>query len=482
MSFLLIIKRYSKILNWKHDTYYASLMNKYVYFDEFMRFCNDNKDKFNKRDIIASLTYIHHMKKVDLLSPAFNTYNDFIFNNISIFRSNISTLVHRYAILGHTKSLLFIYENVLKNNILNYDNKSISLIAWSYAKNNFYLSNLFVEINKILRGCIKSMTLHELSLISWAYSKINRLPPLEMVCVKNRVYKLLSSLDEELNSVIKESENAENNSDKMKTDNNNDKPNLIECDKIQYNKNEHLTKSNNTYYNLNEHPNENDKSDIQKQVLTNTYEGDNNNDDTNKIDIYGCTNNLSQDICMIMKAFAIMNKSDPFFFLYLFNFIIKNVKNNKMMVTAQGITSVWVCLREYEIKNKKIIECALELSRFLRLDHTVNSSMMHEIVISIHKLKIKDRRILYHLFYHLKKKCINMYVQHLYDVIINLHEMKIHDDDLWKQFGVAIQKELTQIKKLYHIFTTNGKGNDRIFGVLDTFIQIKEDVIAYGPI
>lgn len=41
--FSLIIKRYSKILNWKHDTYYASLMTKYVYFDDFMRFCNDNK-------------------------------------------------------------------------------------------------------------------------------------------------------------------------------------------------------------------------------------------------------------------------------------------------------------------------------------------------------------------------------------------------------------------------------------------------------
>ncbi|SBT71322.1 conserved Plasmodium protein, unknown function [Plasmodium malariae] len=80
-----------------------------------------------------------------------------------------------------------------------------------------------------------------------------------------------------------------------------------------------------------------------------------------------------------------------------------------------------------------------------------------------------------------------MHVQHLYDIIINLQKMKINDDDLWKQFGVAIQKkaidlELTQIKNLHNIFTTNGKGNDRIIGVLDTFIQIKEDINAYGPI
>ncbi|CXI43668.1 conserved Plasmodium protein, unknown function [Plasmodium berghei] len=478
MMFSLIIKRYSKILNWKHDTYYASLMTKYVYFDDFMRFCNDNKENFSKRDIIASLTYVHHMKKVDLLSPSFNAYNDFIFSNINIFRSNISTLIHRYAILGHTKSLLFIYENVLKNNILNYDNKSISLIAWSYAKNNFYLSELFIEINKILRGCIKTMTLHELSLIAWAYSKINRLPPLEMICLKNRIYQLVNSLDEELDNSEKKFETKNNNIYDITM---NIKEKANECDTKNI-LNELQNKENCTY-NISEELNESKESNSQNHILENT---DKNTND-NKIDIYGCRKNLTQDICMIMKSYAILNKSDSFFFLFLFNFIIKNIKNNKMTVTAQGIISIWVSLREYEIKNKKIIDCALELSRFLRLDHTVNSSMMHEIVTSIHKLKIKDRRILYHLFVHLKKKCINMHVQHLYDVIISLHDMKINDDDLWKQFGVAIQKkaidlELTQIKKLQNIFITNGKKNDRILGVLDAFIQIKEDINSYGPI
>ncbi|SBT77100.1 conserved Plasmodium protein, unknown function [Plasmodium ovale] len=355
MNFSLIIKRYSKILNWKHDTYYASLMNKYVYFDEFMRFCNDNKEKFSKRDMVASLTYIHHMKKVDLLSPAFNSYNDFIFSNINIFRSNISTLVHRYAILGHTKSLLFIYENVLKNNILNYDNKTISLIAWSYAKNNFYLSDLFMEINKILRGCIKTMTLHELSLISWAYSKINRLPPLEMVCVKNRVYELLNALDEELNSVIKKKENNENHIDEIKI---NVKEKVIECENDEKDGDESQIKNGSAHFNDNRLSNESKEMNSQKENLENAYEynGD------NEIDMYGCSKNLSQDVYM-----------------------------------------------------------------------------------------------------------------------------KINDDDLWKQFGVAIQKkaidlELAQIKKLHNIFTTNGKGNDRILGVLDTFIQVKEDINAYGPI
>nr|SPJ13541.1 conserved Plasmodium protein, unknown function [Plasmodium sp. DRC-Itaito] len=290
MSFLLTVKRYSKILNWKHDTYYASLMNKYVYFDEFMRFCNDNKEQFSKRDIIASLTYIHHMKKVDLLSPIFNSYNDFICSNINIFRTNISTLVHRYAILGHTKSLLFIYENVLKNNILNYDNKSISLIAWSYAKNNFYLSDLFIEINKILRACIKTMTLHELSLIAWAYSKINRLPPLEMVCLKNRVYQLLNSLDEELNAVVKNS--------------------TTEGDYIK------RPKCSNAYYDIakDDFNERNGRNEMERHEhsLENTFE----DNDENKIDIHGCRKNLSQDICMIMKSYAIMNRTDPFFFFF----------------------------------------------------------------------------------------------------------------------------------------------------------------------
>ncbi|SBS83613.1 conserved Plasmodium protein, unknown function [Plasmodium ovale curtisi] len=324
------------------------------------------------------------------------------------------------------------------------------------------------------------MTLHELSLISWAYSKINRLPPLEMVCVKNRVYELLNALDEELNSVIKKKENKENHIDEIKI---NVKEKVIECENDEKDGDESQIKNSIAHFNDNRLSNESKEMNSQKENLENTHEYNREN----KIDMYGCSKNLSQDVCMIMKSYAIMNKTDPFFFFFLFNFIIKSIQNNKMMITAQGITSIWVCLREYEIKNKKIIECALELSRFLRLDHTVNSSMMHEIVTSIHKLKIKDRRILYHLFFHLKKKCINMHVQHLYDIIINLQDMKINDDDLWKQFGVAIQKkaidlELAQIKKLHNIFTTNGKGNDRILGVLDTFIQIKEDINAYGPI
>ncbi|SBT35266.1 conserved Plasmodium protein, unknown function [Plasmodium ovale wallikeri] len=324
------------------------------------------------------------------------------------------------------------------------------------------------------------MTLHELSLISWAYSKINRLPPLEMVCVKNRVYELLNALDEELNSVIKKKENNENHIDEIKI---NVKEKVIECENDEKDGDESQIKNGSAHFNDNRLSNESKEMNSQKENLENAYEynGD------NEIDMYGCSKNLSQDVCMIMKSYAIMNKTDPFFFFFLFNFIIKSIQYNKMMITAQGITSIWVCLREYGIKNKKIIECALELSRFLRLDHTVNSSMMHEIVTSIHKLKIKDRRILYHLFFHLKKKCINMHVQHLYDIIINLQDMKINDDDLWKQFGVAIQKkaidlELAQIKKLHNIFTTNGKGNDRILGVLDTFIQVKEDINAYGPI
>lgn len=57
MNFSLIIKRYSKILNWKHDTYYASLMNKYTYFDEFMRFCNDNKGINTIYDIYIYIFY-----------------------------------------------------------------------------------------------------------------------------------------------------------------------------------------------------------------------------------------------------------------------------------------------------------------------------------------------------------------------------------------------------------------------------------------
>ncbi|WBY57405.1 hypothetical protein Py17XNL_000900301 [Plasmodium yoelii yoelii] len=322
------------------------------------------------------------------------------------------------------------------------------------------------------------MTLHELSLIAWAYSKINRLPPLEMICLKNRIYQLVNSLDEELDNSEKNYEIKNNNIYDITM---NIKENANECDTKNI-LNELQNKENNTY-NISEELNESKESNSQNNILENTDENTNDN----KIDIYGCRQNLTQDICMIMKSYAILNKSDSFFFLFLFNFIIKNIKNNKMTVTAQGIISIWVCLREYEIKNKKIIDSALELSRFLRLDHTVNSSMMHEIVTSIHKLKIKDRRILYHLFVHLKKKCINMHVQHLYDVIICLNDMKINDDDLWKQFGVAIQKkaidlELTQIKKLQNIFTTNGKKNDRILGVLDAFIQIKEDINSYGPI
>lgn len=503
--FLLIQKRYSKILNWQHDTYFASLMKKYVYFDEFMRFCNDNKNKFSKRDIIASLTYIHHLKKVDLLSPTFNSYNGFILNNINSFRSNISTLIHRYTILGHTKSLLFIYEHVLKNNLIHFNNKSISLIAWGYAKNNIQLPSLFTEINIILRGCIKTMSLHDLSLITWAYAKGNRLPYAELVAIKNRVFYLLHSLDrlqttnQQLQVTTKEAGEAQRKKEKEGKGEQQTTQNILVDDnsvgdtgtvsnnveKWAY-RNEEWKGGTDKWLVSNEEEEkdakkeEEEKEEQEDEVVVESSEDD-------KFDAIGYKRNLFQDICIIMKAYATMNKTDHFFFLFLFNFLIKNINRNQLSITAQGITTIWICLREYQIKNKRVLEYALELSRFLRLDHTVNSSMMSEIVTSIHQLQIKDRRILFHLFYHLKKKCTNMHIQHLYNVIICLHQMKIYDHDVWKQLGVAIQRkaidlELSQIKKLYNIFTVAGKSNDRILGTLDTFIQIKEDVGIYGPI
>lgn len=533
--FLLVHKRYSKILNWQHDTYFASLMKKYVYFDEFMRFCNDNKNKFSKRDIIASLTYIHHLKKVDLLSPTFNSYNDFILNNINTFRSNISTLIHRYTILGHTKSLLFIYEHVLKNNLIHFNNKSISLIAWGYAKNNIQLPSLFTEINNILRGCIKTMSLHDLSLIVWAYAKGNRLPYAELVAIKNRVFYLLHSLDrlqdtnQQPQVTTKEPEDEEGKkgtegkrgTERKKGDkeiedqqttqyitvDDNSVGNIVsvsdDVEKWTY-KNKEWKGDTDECFISNEYmeeKQEDEKEDEKEDEQENEEEHEEENEEENwhekrevvesseddKFDALGYKRNLFQDICIIMKAYAIMNKTDHLFFLFLFNFLIKNIKRKQLSITAQGITTIWICLREYQIKNKRVLEYALELSRFMRLDHTVNSSMMSEIVTSIHQLQIKDRRILFHLFYHLKKKCTNMHIQHLYNVIICLHQMKIYDHDVWKQLGVAIQRkaidlELSQIKKLYNIFTVAGKSNDRILGALDTFIQIKEDVGIYGPI
>lgn len=79
-----------------HFIYYIVVhMIYYILYNYNLILFFNNLEYFTKRDIVASLTYIHHMKKVDLLSPTFNNYNDFIYKNINMFRSNISTLVHR---------------------------------------------------------------------------------------------------------------------------------------------------------------------------------------------------------------------------------------------------------------------------------------------------------------------------------------------------------------------------------------------------
>ncbi|AFZ80571.1 hypothetical protein BEWA_034280 [Theileria equi strain WA] len=432
--------RFAKIMRWLADTPHAHSMEKLTHFDDLINYCLDNKDTLGKRDIIASLSYMSTLK-FNLSCKNFIKYTEIIYDKLDMFDSSIHLLVHRYAILGYNPALVTIYERYIKKNLCDLNNKALSLIAWGYAKNNVFIYGLFDTIATTIMHREEKLYLTDISLLLWSFAKIEVFFFILFIRVQRRVpheiQRLKGELLEILNSIT-------------------------------------IALSNDTAGN----------SDITKSYMD------------NKKSFYS---NIIHDVSMAAKSLAILLPRDIASIMQILRHFFSIAKLANLPIVAQGITSIWETLQYSNITDEEILEDLCEASRYLRLDHSFNSNMLNSIITAIDKLNIRDPRIIYQIVHWLEKRSSLMYPPQMYNIICLLDKMSIYHEKAWKQLGVVVQKkaidlELNEIKHLYSIFkrngkktkninmcTPSGKGNDRIYGVLDHFMLCKQDMETYGP-
>ncbi|KAK1443284.1 hypothetical protein BgAZ_201600 [Babesia gibsoni] len=392
-------------------------MEKLNFFDDLLHYCLDNKDTLGKRDVIASLSYMRTLRNFNLSNPMFKEYSDFICSNLDMFTTSLHLVIHRFGVLGYNPALLKIYECHLKNKIESFDPKQLCLIGWSYAKSNVYIQDLFERIAAAYFYRKDLWNLTDDSLMLWSFSKIERRVPQEIADLRNDIL-------ETLQSIVSALRNPEEPIDKRVT---------------RYLDNDRLFIA-----------------------------------------------NVPHDVCMASKALATLVPRDKQSVKRMVELLLEVVKIANLSLTAQGITSLWESLSLAAISDPDIVNNLCEVSRYLRLDHSFNSNMLNAILTAIHALKIHDPRVVYQIVHWLEKRAVQMHPPQIYNAICILDDMGIYHDKAWKQLGVIIQKkgidlELSDLRRVYNIFKRNGKGNDRIFGILEHFLSCKEDTELYGP-
>ncbi|GBE62064.1 hypothetical protein, conserved [Babesia ovata] len=329
----------------------------------------------------------------------------------------IITIRSRFAVIGYTPALVRIYEDHLKSNIEDLSVKQLCLIGWSYAKSNVYFQELFDRIAEAYFYRDDRGSLTDVALLLWSFAKVERRVPHEIGALRGVVLGTLQSLLSALRDPDCD---------------------LDEISRIYMDKDR-------MFY-----------------------------------------SNVTHDLCMSAKALAVLVPRDRDTVQQLVEQLLELSRLGKLSLTAQGITSLWESLCLAGISEPSVVDELCEASRYLRLDHSFNSNMLSAILSSVRTLGIRDPRIVYQIAHWLEKRAVQMHAPQMYSAICNLDALRIYHDKAWKQLGVVVQKkgidlELSDIRHLYNIFKRNGKGNDRIFGILEHFMSCKEDIERYGP-
>ncbi|EDO05645.1 uncharacterized protein BBOV_IV000450 [Babesia bovis T2Bo] len=392
-------------------------MERLTHFDDLLNYCLDNKDTLGKRDIIASLSYMRSLRQFSLSSPLLREYSDFICSKLSLFGGSLHLIIHRFAIVGYNAALLRIYDERLRHHLEDMSVKQLCLIAWSYAKSNIYIQDLFDRIAGTYFHRSERGNLTDASLLLWSFAKIERRVPQEITSLRSY---LLSTL-ESLATALRDSDSPLDGEAKL----------YLDPDR--------------TFY-----------------------------------------VNVTHDLCMAAKALAVLVPRDVSSVQRHVELLLEVSNLGKLVITAQGITSLWECISLCGISDPVLVDHLCECSRYLRLDHSFNSNMLSAILSSIRKLYVRDPRIIYQIVHWLENRAVQMHAPQMLSVICDLDSMGIYHEKAWKQLGVVVQKkgidlDLRDIRHIYNIFKSNGKGNDRIFGILEHFMSCKEDQERYGP-
>jgi len=194
----------------------------------------------------------------------------------------------------------------------------------------------------------------------------------------------------------------------------------------------------------------------------------------------------SHDLCMLFKAIARLTPQDNRFLHWLFLLMLEGMANKTMNFTAQGLTCIWGTLAALQWRiDQEELELICEESRFLRLDHTFNQDMAAELAHSLLKLGVKDPRPEYQIVDFVARRGLTLRADALLATAEFFAARGVTHEIAWKRVGVRAQQRgidlrLADIDRLVAAFRSAGRGNQRIYGMLQLFTRIREDQAKCG--
>mmetsp|Transcript_22466 Transcript_22466/g.41830 ORF Transcript_22466/g.41830 Transcript_22466/m.41830 type:complete len:169 (-) Transcript_22466:42-548(-) len=167
--------------------------------------------------------------------------------------------------------------------------------------------------------------------------------------------------------------------------------------------------------------------------------------------------------------------------------MMEGMEAKTMSFTAQGLTTIWATLGALGWKvEAEILNVLCEESRFLRLDHTFNQDMAAEIARSLMRLGVDDPRPTYQIVDYVVRKGLSLRADSLLVFVEFFTACNVTHEKAWKRLGVrsqqrAVDLTLEDMERLVNAFRRSGRGNQRIYGMMQLFTKLREDQAKYGP-
>eukprot|EP00929_Paragymnodinium_shiwhaense_P091504 TRINITY_DN51424_c0_g2_i1.p1 TRINITY_DN51424_c0_g2~~TRINITY_DN51424_c0_g2_i1.p1 ORF type:complete len:463 (-),score=84.58 TRINITY_DN51424_c0_g2_i1:9-1397(-) len=194
----------------------------------------------------------------------------------------------------------------------------------------------------------------------------------------------------------------------------------------------------------------------------------------------------SHDLSMIFRSIAKLTPEDRRFHGWLLLLMADGMANRQVPFAAQGLTSVWATLAELKMKpDPDALEVLCEESRSLRMDHTFNQDMAADLARALLKLDVQDARPAYPIIDYVARRGLLLRADTLLTLVEFFAVRGVVHEVAWKRLGTRTQQRgvdlrLADMERLEAAYRKSGKGNERIYGMLDLFVRLREDQAKYG--
>uniref|UniRef100_A0A0G4HIE9 Uncharacterized protein n=1 Tax=Chromera velia CCMP2878 TaxID=1169474 RepID=A0A0G4HIE9_9ALVE len=434
---------------------------------DLLRFCLEKQEEMRKRDWVAALTFLTTRKGLDLQLPELSAFNEALLSRLHLFRDGIYLLCHRLGVLGFSPSLWRLCP-VLSDRIASLKPKEMAVIAWSLAKNMVTDEDVWDEIGKATLASVDVLDGEHLALLLWSFAKVERRKPKEILAIKQRLLFATASPSMGLNKSLP-SDTRKFQQEQLKGD----AGKALNTQRSQETPNSsHRVEAEEKQSECSQGPSPSAATSAPARLRASA--------DSLPISL------SMHDLCMATRAAATLTPRDVPFCERMLEAVRVRVEMEGEAILPQGWTSLWTVVAELKIRNPQIIEMLCEESRRLRLDHTFNQNMAVEIAVAVKKMGLKDPRVLFQLIHFVETRANRLRAEQLLEMAELFRDLGIDHDGAWKQMGVRAQKsaislDLRGIHRLAAAFHGAGKGNQKVFGILQHFAMVKDDQRRYGP-